>query len=123
MQTDQFQKLCVDANRVAHVQLAVVLTGERSGAISATSNGAVQIDLSAVSVADFTSSAVLCSESFERPLALSESADDLIELVQVVMAEHTPFAQSAVDFGFDEPQAAASSTIARMRTTTRARCI
>jgi hypothetical protein len=48
MQTDQFQKLWVEANRVAHVQLVDVLTGERSGAISATSNGAVQIDLSAV---------------------------------------------------------------------------
>jgi hypothetical protein len=48
MQTDQFQKLWVDANRVAHAELVNVLTGKDSGAISATSNGAVQIDLSAV---------------------------------------------------------------------------
>jgi hypothetical protein len=47
MQTDQFKKLWVDANRIAHAQLVDVLTGKHS-AISATSNGAVQIDLSQV---------------------------------------------------------------------------
>jgi len=48
LQTDQFQKLWVDANRIAHAQLVNVLTGKHSTAISATSNGAVQIDLSEV---------------------------------------------------------------------------
>jgi hypothetical protein len=48
IETDQFQKLWVDANRIAHAQLVDLLTGEHSGAISTTSNGAVQIDLSSV---------------------------------------------------------------------------
>ncbi len=48
IQSDQFQKLWVDANRIAHAQLVDVLTGKHSGAISATSNGAVQLDLSQV---------------------------------------------------------------------------
>ena len=48
VQTPQFQKLWVDANRIAHAQLVNVLTGGHSTAISATSNGAVQLDLSAL---------------------------------------------------------------------------
>jgi hypothetical protein len=44
------------------------------------------------------SSPALFSESCVRfPPPLSESALDVIELFQVVMAEHTPSAQSAVD--------------------------
>ena len=48
IETDQFQKLWVDANRIAHAQLINLLTGHHSDAISTTSNGAVQIDLSSV---------------------------------------------------------------------------
>ena len=48
IETDQFQKLWVDANRIAHAQLMNLLTGQHSDAISTTSNGAVQIDLSSV---------------------------------------------------------------------------
>jgi len=46
MATDQFKKLWIDANRIAHAQLVDVLTGKHDTAISATSNGAVQLDLS-----------------------------------------------------------------------------
>jgi hypothetical protein len=48
IQSNQFQKLWIDANRIAHAQLLDVLTGKHSTAISATSNGAVQLDLSSV---------------------------------------------------------------------------
>ncbi len=48
LQTDQFQQLWVDANRVAHSQLVNVLTGKDSGVVTATSNGAVTVDLSEV---------------------------------------------------------------------------
>jgi hypothetical protein len=48
IQTKQFQKLWVDANRIAHAQLVNLLTGEHSGALSTTSTGAVQLDLSSV---------------------------------------------------------------------------
>ncbi len=48
IETDQFQKLWIDANRIAHAQLMNVLIGEHSDAISTTSNGAVQIGLSSV---------------------------------------------------------------------------
>jgi hypothetical protein len=48
IESDQFQTLWVDANRLAHSQLVNVLTGDESGTISATKNGAVTIDLSAV---------------------------------------------------------------------------
>ncbi len=41
IETDQFQTLWVDANRLAHSQLVNVLTGDESGTISATKNGAV----------------------------------------------------------------------------------
>lgn len=50
IKSQQFQKLWLDANRVAHTQLVNVLTGEKSGAVTATSNGAVTVDLSAVTV-------------------------------------------------------------------------
>jgi hypothetical protein len=48
IQTKQFQRLWIEANRVAHAQLINVLTGKSTGGITATSNGAVQIDLSSV---------------------------------------------------------------------------
>ncbi len=48
IRTDQFQKLWIQANRVAHSQLENVLTGKETAGITATSNGAVQIDLSSV---------------------------------------------------------------------------
>jgi hypothetical protein len=48
IQTDQFQKLWVEANRVAHAQLVNVLTGKETAGITATRDGAVQIDLSSV---------------------------------------------------------------------------
>jgi hypothetical protein len=48
LQTDQFQQLWVDANRVAHTQLVNVLTGNENGTVTATSNGAVTVDLSQV---------------------------------------------------------------------------
>jgi chromate transport protein ChrA len=48
IETDQFQSLWADANRVAHAQLVNVLTGDESGTVSASKNGAVTIDLSAV---------------------------------------------------------------------------
>ena len=48
MQTSQFQTLWVEANRIAHAQLVNVLTGQKTAGVSATSNGAVQIDLSSV---------------------------------------------------------------------------
>jgi hypothetical protein len=48
IQSEQFQKLWVDANRIAHAQLVDVLTGKHSSAISATGNGEVQLDLSSV---------------------------------------------------------------------------
>ncbi len=48
IRTDQFQRLWVDANRVAHSQLESVLTGKETAGITATSSGAVQIDLSSV---------------------------------------------------------------------------
>jgi hypothetical protein len=48
IQTAQFQQLWVDANRVAHTQVVNVLTGKESGAVTATSNGAVTVDLSSV---------------------------------------------------------------------------
>ena len=46
--TDQFQDLWVEANRVAHSQLVSVLTGETTGGVTANANGAVTVDLSAV---------------------------------------------------------------------------
>ncbi len=49
IETDQFQNLWEDANRIAHSQLVNVLTGDGDGTISASKNGAVTIDLSAVS--------------------------------------------------------------------------
>ena len=48
IQTQQFQRLWVQANRVAHAQLVSVLTGKETAGVSTTSNGAVQIDLSSV---------------------------------------------------------------------------
>jgi hypothetical protein len=48
IQTDQFQKLWIQANRVAHAQLVGVLTGKETAGVSVTRNGAVQIDLSSV---------------------------------------------------------------------------
>ena len=48
IQTDQFQKLWVQANRVAHAQLVNVLTGKETAGVSTTRNGEVQIDLSSV---------------------------------------------------------------------------
>ena len=48
IQTDQFQKLWVQANRVAHAQLVDVLTGKETAGVSTTRNGEVQIDLSSV---------------------------------------------------------------------------
>ena len=48
IQTDQFQRLWVQANRVAHAQLINVLTGKETAGVSTTRNGAVQIDLSSV---------------------------------------------------------------------------
>jgi hypothetical protein len=49
LQTDQFQTIWIDANRLAHSQLVNVLTGQKSGTVAATSNGAVTINLSEVS--------------------------------------------------------------------------
>jgi hypothetical protein len=48
LETDQFQTLWVEANEVAHAQLVNVLTGKQTGEIAATENGAVTVDLSAV---------------------------------------------------------------------------
>ena len=48
IQTDQFQKLWVQANRIAHAQLVNVLTGKETAGVSTTRNGEVQIDLSSV---------------------------------------------------------------------------
>lgn len=48
LQTDQFEQLWEDANRVAHSQLVNVLTGSDSGTITANANGAVTVDLSSV---------------------------------------------------------------------------
>ncbi len=47
VQSDQFQKIWVDANRAAHNLLVKVLTGEGSAVVS-TNNGSVTIDLSAL---------------------------------------------------------------------------
>jgi hypothetical protein len=44
----QFQTLWVNANRIAHSQFVNVVTGKKTGAVTATSNGAVVVDLSAV---------------------------------------------------------------------------
>jgi hypothetical protein len=49
LQTDQFQTIWIDANRLAHSQLVNVLTGQDRGTVTATSNGAVTINLSEVS--------------------------------------------------------------------------
>ncbi len=49
LQTSQFQTIWIDANRLAHSQLVNVLTGQDSGTVAATSNGAVTINLSEVS--------------------------------------------------------------------------
>lgn len=48
LETDQFETLWVEANRVAHTQLVNVLTGSQNGEITATANGAVTVDLSSV---------------------------------------------------------------------------
>ncbi len=48
LETDQFQTLWIEANRIAHAQLVNVLTGSTNGEISATANGAVTVDLSSV---------------------------------------------------------------------------
>lgn len=48
LESDQFQKLWVGANRVAHAQLVTVLTGNKSGTIVAGPKGQVSIDLSAL---------------------------------------------------------------------------
>src|SRR5262249_15554187 len=64
---------------------------------------------SRVWVADATSSAALCSESFEMAPLASESPADLSEFPQVLIAEQTPSAQSAadVDWLLLEPHAVA----------------
>ncbi|MGZ6967861.1 MAG: hypothetical protein ACXVKN_09005 [Acidimicrobiia bacterium] len=46
--TDQFQTIWIEANRIAHNQLVNVLTGQTTGGITATQNGAVTVDLSDV---------------------------------------------------------------------------
>ncbi len=51
LQTDQFQKLWTEANRISHAQLVKVLTGNGRGVVNQSNNGEVTIDLSAV-VAD-----------------------------------------------------------------------
>jgi hypothetical protein len=48
IQSAQFQKLWADANRIAHTQVVNVLTGKNSGAITATANGEVTVDVSSV---------------------------------------------------------------------------
>ncbi len=48
LQTSQFQDLWIQANRLAHTQLVNALTGEKSGVVVATKNGAVTVDLSSV---------------------------------------------------------------------------
>jgi hypothetical protein len=46
--TDQFETLWVEANRLAHAQLVNILTGRKTGGVTATANGAVTVDLSEV---------------------------------------------------------------------------
>jgi hypothetical protein len=66
-----------------------------------------------VSVADFTSSAALFTESCERFPPLSELPVDVSDVFQVVRAEQKPFAQSAADIGSGfEPHPAATSPTA-----------
>ncbi len=48
LQSNAFQTLWVEANRGAHRQINNLLTGSKSGTVSANSNGAVTVDLSAV---------------------------------------------------------------------------
>jgi hypothetical protein len=48
LDTRQFQTLWVNANREAHTQLVNVVTGKKSGTVTATANGAVTVDLSRV---------------------------------------------------------------------------
>ena len=48
LQTDQFQSIWIEANRLAHSQLVNVLTGSDRGTVAATKNGAVTINLSEV---------------------------------------------------------------------------
>jgi hypothetical protein len=49
LESERFQQLWVSANRTAHAQLVNVLTGDDDGAVRATDNGAVVVDLSDVS--------------------------------------------------------------------------
>lgn len=46
--TDQFQTVWIEANRIAHAQLVNILTGKKTGGVTATANGAVTVDLSEV---------------------------------------------------------------------------
>lgn len=48
LQSNAFQALWVQANRGAHRQINNLLTGSKSGAVSANSDGAITLDLSAV---------------------------------------------------------------------------
>jgi hypothetical protein len=48
LQTEQFHQLWDEANRVAHTQLENILTGNEDGTVSADANGAVTVNLSAV---------------------------------------------------------------------------
>jgi hypothetical protein len=48
LETDQFQDLWVNANRIAHSQIVNVLTGKTTGGVTANANGAVTVDLSEV---------------------------------------------------------------------------
>jgi hypothetical protein len=49
LETDQFEELWINANRIAHSQLVNVLTGKTTGGVTANANGAVTVDLSEVS--------------------------------------------------------------------------
>jgi len=48
LESEQFQKVWVAANRVAHSTLVNVLTGDKNAAVKQSSNGAVTVDLSAI---------------------------------------------------------------------------
>lgn len=48
LQTDQFDRLWEEANRVAHTQLVNILSGNEDGTVSANANGEVTVNLSEV---------------------------------------------------------------------------
>jgi hypothetical protein len=48
VQSDQFQKIWKEANKLAHDQMVAVLTGDHDGNVVSTDKGKVQVDLSAV---------------------------------------------------------------------------